>query len=289
MFRKKKKNVKSNDTGDEDLSSVFSDDTDNDAVDMGEMLSDEDFGKETTFHNLGYDEFGALDDDETGYVSGLDSSDKKKTQEQEETERKNKFFKSIIVIASIILMVLIGVTIFSANTDSKKGDEVSREQSQGDNNKDTTEGVTVNEQINKAYVGNQNGNHEANGTGAILAFDYAYYVKRSGEEAIKYFNPDVKAYNASTVQTGIDKVSQGTKYELSITPKVIGEDYDVKLKLMVPGYDPIVYNQRFHIMQKDDKFYIKSFNLISSSLDEKSGNNSSSSSTAQQSSYGEDE
>lgn len=276
-FLNKKNKDTSKDKDDSDLASLLSDESGEDsAIEIGEMLDDDEIGRETVMHDLNYDEYGDLDEDESGYVPGIASEKKVSDKEQEEFERKSKILKIAGGVIAVIMIALIAFVALNGGT-SNENNTNQQSQSQEDN-KDTNsqggEGVTVNEQINKPYVGNQNGNAKSSGTGAILAFDYAYYTKRSGKEAIKYFNPDVKAYNAATIQTGIDKVSQGTEYELSITPKVIGEKYEVKLKLSVPGYDPIIYNQNFDVMKKDGQFYVKSFNLVSSSLDDGSQNGS---------------
>lgn len=256
---------KSDNNSQESLDSIFLDDINNDdsVAEMGELLNDDDFGGETTNHNLNYEEFDNVDGE--GYVNNSDNLEK---EEQVKAKKKQKMIMMIGI--PIVIIVFIGGILFSSSGGDNKQKSDTEQSQPSEQNDSSNKGVTVNEQINKAYVGNEDGNPKANGTGAILAFDYDYYVNRSGEEAIKHFNPEVKAYTASTIQSGIDKVSQGTKYELSITPKVIGEEYDVKLKLDVPGYSQIVYNQKFSIMEKDGEFFVKSFNLTSSSEDEES-------------------
>ena len=119
-------------------------------------------------------------------------------------------------------------------------------------------GIVVNEEVGKSYTGSELGNPQ-NGTGAIMSFDYYYYVERDGDKAMQFFNPNVKGYNGPFVQTNINKVPQGTKYKLEITPVNIGKEYDVILTLSIPGRNQVSYRQSFETMNIDGRYYVKNF------------------------------
>ncbi|MGW0058102.1 hypothetical protein [Nocardia nova] len=53
--------------------------------------------------------------------------------------------------------------------------------------------------------------------GAILAFEYAYYVQRSAAAARAVVAPDAAVPDAERIQTGIDAVPVGTRYCVRIT------------------------------------------------------------------------
>ena len=130
----------------------------------------------------------------------------------------------------------------------------------GNNNQDPdTDGVTVAESVGVKHSGSQKGNRD-NGTSVILGFNYAYYVERSGEKAIKYYNPNNLEYDKDYIQKHIDEVPEGTRYNLEITPVVIGKDYEVRLYLQLPGTSPVVYDQRYTIAKgQDGKYYFEQF------------------------------
>lgn len=252
--KNKKESVDKSNNSDDYLSGILSGDGTFDPKnmeEMGEFLNSSDIGEEVDGPNKNYDEYGDDDITDSGYVNP------NKNDNSDEKDNSKKVLKYGIV-GAVILVVIFSVALFSLSGGDGSGgnDGDNQETSQGDGS-----GVVVNEQINNAYKGDGDGNANSSGTGAILAFNYDYYVNRSGEEAIKHFNPDVNAYTASTIQAEIDKVAQGTTHELSITPRVLGEDYDVELILNIPGYDPVSYNQKFSIMERDGEYFIRSFSL----------------------------
>lgn len=208
--------------------------------------------------DMNYDEFNKeIDDDDP---LGID----RKPPEKNNDDKGGNSFGKIIISLTIIAVIAMGLFYVSENSDTT-GDENTQSQSQEDtkvedNNDedDSSGGLVAPEEVNKEYSTSSNGN-PTNGTGAIMAFDYAYYVLRDGDAVRKTFNPDVDAYEGSYIQREIDKVPQGVKHKLSITPKIIGESYDVVLTLSIPGSDPVSYKQKFSTMEKDGKFYVKTF------------------------------
>ena len=219
---------------------------------------DSDFSAEN-YVELGY---GDMDNLGLGGADQISDEAVRKANSDEKEEEGVNFTKVIIFIT---VFVLLGIGAYSLVSNDNSGEPPAQEQQSSeqaggdaaDNGKKT--GLVVTEQVGKEFVSNEDGN-PVNGTGVILAFDYAYYTKRDGKAARELFNPEAKSYNASYIQREIDKVPQGTTYELSITPQRIGESYVVKLKLNIPGSEPVVYNQKFTTAQRGDgTFYIKQF------------------------------
>lgn len=170
-----------------------------------------------------------------------------------------------ILIFGIPIILGIAAGWYVLNMDSKDtGDNPPAEQTQVQTTKEAPpanngEGIVINESVGKTHVGKENGD-PSNGIGAILAFDYAYYVDRDGDKARSFFNPEATSYDAAFIQNHIDEVPEGTDYELEITPVSIGQEYDVILSLKLPGAGKVVsYQQKFETMEKDGVFYVKTF------------------------------
>lgn len=188
-----------------------------------------------------------------------DEVDDKLVLGEEETEKKSKLkgfsnwptWKKVAAVIGAIVVVLIVAGMVTGG--DKKDDEKQQTTTQG-----SFDGINVNEQVGVAYIGNDDG-APVNGTGAILAFDYQYYQKRSGEGVIKNFNPNNTDYSADFVQNYIDQVPAGTQYQLSITPISLGDKYNVILTVVLPGAEPVKYNQQFTVMKRGDRYYVKEF------------------------------
>lgn len=79
---------------------------------------------------------------------------------------------------------------------------------------------------------------------AILAFERAYYVQRSGYAARAVVAPDAKVPAADQIQRGINKVPVGTRYCVSITRgSPDGTQWEVRLTEQLPMKDPKTYTQ----------------------------------------------
>lgn len=164
--------------------------------------------------------------------------------------------KKIVTIA-IVIVAIFGFLVFrGAQEESSNKNGTAAQPSESSSVEGSTQGVNVSESVGEAHVGSEDANN-SNGTGAILAFDYAYYNDRDGEKVLEYFDPDNQDYDAEYVQRYIDRTSSSTKYELSITPEIIGERYSVVLTLSIPGYEPVKYNQDFLTVEKDGKYFVK--------------------------------
>lgn len=74
----------------------------------------------------------------------------------------------------------------------------------------------------------------ATGPGVIKAFNYSYYVERSGEKARSVVTPTGKPGSAQQMQAGIDRVDPQTLHCLSITDKGAGL-YAVQLTEIPPN------------------------------------------------------
>lgn len=191
-------------------------------------------------------------------------------------------FRRMIIAGTILALLIIGAIYLTSGDGSGGGgsegetQETTQSEEQGEGSGSSSDGegssggnegsgdtknsgIVVTEQVGQEFSTSDDGN-PINGTGAIMAFDYAYYTKRDGEAARKMFNPDADAYNADYIQRAIDKVPQGTTYSLGITPTRIGEEYKVKLTLNLPGAEsPTVYNQVFLTEERNGQFFVKSF------------------------------
>ncbi|MFE7719820.1 hypothetical protein ACFU44_12355 [Nocardia rhizosphaerihabitans] len=88
---------------------------------------------------------------------------------------------------------------------------------------------------------------EAGGTGsgpdAVLAFQYAYYVNRSGEQARAMVAPDADVSPAAVIQRGIDSIPVGTTHCVRITT-VAADRYTVEVTEFRPAGAPATYTKQ---------------------------------------------
>ncbi|MFE3544500.1 hypothetical protein ACFXK0_16195 [Nocardia sp. NPDC059177] len=88
---------------------------------------------------------------------------------------------------------------------------------------------------------------EAGGTGsgpdAVLAFQYAYYVTRSGEQARAVVTPDAEVAPAAVIQRGIDSIPVGTTHCVRITT-VADDRYTVEVTEFRPAGAPATYTKQ---------------------------------------------
>ncbi|MGW5570652.1 hypothetical protein ACWEVD_05570 [Nocardia thailandica] len=80
------------------------------------------------------------------------------------------------------------------------------------------------------------------GVAAILAFQYAYYVARSGDQAHTLAAPDATIPAGAEIQRGIDTIPIGTSHCLSITPTATAGQYRVVITEFRPDSAPRIYN-----------------------------------------------
>ncbi|WP_405161586.1 hypothetical protein OG203_35445 [Nocardia sp. NBC_01499] len=87
----------------------------------------------------------------------------------------------------------------------------------------------------------------ANGPDAILAFEYAYYVERSGYRARAVVADNAIVSPAEQIQRGINQIPVGTRYCVQIAPSRDGDDglahWEVKLTQQYPGEQPKTFTQ----------------------------------------------
>ncbi|MFE1594838.1 hypothetical protein [Nocardia sp. NPDC058705] len=88
---------------------------------------------------------------------------------------------------------------------------------------------------------------EAGGTGsgpdAILAFQYAYYVSRSGEQARAVVAPGAEISPAAVIQRGIDTIPVGTTHCVRITT-VAADRFTVEVTEFRPAGAPATYTKQ---------------------------------------------
>lgn len=109
----------------------------------------------------------------------------------------------------------------------------------------------------KVTVGNGRGD-QSSGEGAILAFDYAYYVDRSGAKARDLMADSIRETTAETLQGAIDELPEGAEHCLTITPDK-PNTYKVELAEYVPDGDGVVksvYDQEITVEEIDNKYVI---------------------------------
>ncbi|MEU0870529.1 hypothetical protein [Nocardia brasiliensis] len=87
----------------------------------------------------------------------------------------------------------------------------------------------------------------ANGPDAILAFEYAYYVERSGYRARAVVADNAIVSPADQIQRGINQTPVGTRYCVLVTRAKDGDDglahWEVKLTEQYPGEQPRTFTQ----------------------------------------------
>ena len=200
-----------------------------------------------TEENLSANQYPELSYDDMGDFDIPDEDQKRDTPKNKEG---GSGFRRMIIAGTVLALGIIGAIYFTGDTgsDTEASEQQEEQQEpatdatqpQGDSDssevqlKKKDSGVVATEQIGQEYTTSDDGN-PINGTGAIMAFDHAYYSKRDGQAARDMFNPKADAYSADYIQRAIDKVPQGTTYSLAITPVRIGEEYKVELSLNLPG------------------------------------------------------
>ncbi|MCP2315901.1 hypothetical protein APR12_001234 [Nocardia amikacinitolerans] len=81
------------------------------------------------------------------------------------------------------------------------------------------------------------------GPDVVLAFQYAYYVERSGERAREFVAPDAAVPAAPTIQRGIDTVPEGTTHCVRVATVAV-DMYSVEVTEYRPGGAPATYNKQ---------------------------------------------
>ncbi|MFD3743589.1 hypothetical protein [Nocardia sp. NPDC058633] len=96
------------------------------------------------------------------------------------------------------------------------------------------------EQIGAMVRANSAGGTES-GVAAILAFQHAYYVARSGDQARTLVSSDAVAPSAAAIQAGIDSTPVGTTHCVEISPGAFAGQYLVKITAFRPDSAPSTY------------------------------------------------
>ncbi|MFG2443460.1 hypothetical protein ACGFQG_11335 [Nocardia fluminea] len=81
------------------------------------------------------------------------------------------------------------------------------------------------------------------GPDAVLAFQYAYYVTRSGEQARAVVTPDADVSPAAVIQRGIDTIPVGTTHCVRITT-VATDRFTVEVTEFRPAGAPATYTKQ---------------------------------------------
>lgn len=96
------------------------------------------------------------------------------------------------------------------------------------------------ERIGDTITGNGGGGMDS-GPGVIFAFQYAYYVTRSGAATRDFVTPNASVSPAATIQHGIDGIPVGTTHCVSIAPGASVGQYLVRVTEYRPDSTSITY------------------------------------------------
>ncbi|MCP2277856.1 hypothetical protein APR09_003428 [Nocardia amikacinitolerans] len=97
------------------------------------------------------------------------------------------------------------------------------------------------ERVGNKIQGNGDGGTDS-GPDAIFAFQYAYYVTRSAEQARAVVAPNASVPTVDAIQHGIDSIPAGTTHCVAISPGAFAGQYRVVITENRPGRDPMTYN-----------------------------------------------
>ncbi|MET7769045.1 hypothetical protein [Nocardia sp. NPDC005366] len=81
------------------------------------------------------------------------------------------------------------------------------------------------------------------GPDVVLAFQYAYYAERSGEQARAVVAPDAPISSAEVIQRGIDSIPVGTTHCVRVVT-ITDNRYSVEVTEYRPGGVPATYNKQ---------------------------------------------
>ncbi|OUS97233.1 hypothetical protein [Rhodococcus sp. NCIMB 12038] len=178
-----------------------------------------------------------------------------------QARKKNKGQAAIIGAAAVVCLIVVGLVAAIVSTASSKETEtptIALPESSASTSTTTvppappTNGEVVGVPI---VFGPDDPGSQDGGAAAIAAYDHAYYVKRSGAEAVALYAPGARP-EVSQAQNAIDANPMGTRHALVITPVVVGEEYDVLLKITWPDQPEQEFRQKFFTKYSDRKFYL---------------------------------
>ncbi|SCY76000.1 hypothetical protein SAMN02799641_02869 [Rhodococcus erythropolis] len=98
---------------------------------------------------------------------------------------------------------------------------------------------------------------QKSGPGVIAAFEYAYYVTRSGTAVRALTTPDTSLPAKEKIQAGIETVPTGTTHCVRIRPILPGI-YSVALTEMRPGEPPSQFPQAITAKEFDGRWFVDS-------------------------------
>ncbi len=182
---------------------------------------------------------------------------------------KNKKGKAAVLtvagVVSVIVVALVAAIVLSGRSDETEVPTILLPESSRPSSAPTTTqpspstpaALPTNGEVVGVAVpaGPEDPGSQKGGAAVIAAYDYAYYVKRSGAEAVAMYAPGARP-DAGLAQNAIDANPEGTRYQLAITPVVVGKEYDVVLKVMWPGLPETEARQKFFTTYSDGKYFL---------------------------------
>ncbi|MGV9709874.1 hypothetical protein ACWDTI_04340 [Gordonia sp. NPDC003424] len=166
---------------------------------------------------------------------------------------------AIVGVAAVVLLVLVGSTLALVRV-AGGAEEDPAAQPQTTSAETTTATADAGSSCPSNTSGGLTTGNDAgdlqSGPGVIKAFNHAYYVERSAQQAVAVAVPNAVA-KQEILQQYIDQVPAGTTHCLSITDRG-NNTFSVLLTESSPGKAQVVYRQTIETVQTDGKYLIAS-------------------------------
>lgn len=152
----------------------------------------------------------------------------------------------LVLAVSVLVLVLAATGVFfllfgRADADTARNDAPPLHFTAGNLTADTA-GACPTERTEIVLRSAEAGGTES-GPDAVLAFQYAYYVTRSGEQARSVVTPDADVSPAAVIQRGIDTIPLGTTHCVRITT-VAADRFTVEVTEFRPAGAPATYTKQ---------------------------------------------
>lgn len=173
--------------------------------------------------------------------------------------RRRRRMPLLVLVGAVIAMVIVAVGLGLVMGGSEKSPPPSRAQSQPPAPAaPPAAGADCPSSSSGATVSGRDPGDTTTGPGVIKAFDFGYYVLRSGAAARAVVAPSAKVTSAEQIQSGIDKLDPQTLHCLSIVDRGAGL-YAVAVTEIPPrGEQPSTWHQLIQTTTDKDHAWIVS-------------------------------
>ncbi|MFF0488120.1 hypothetical protein ACFYTQ_03775 [Nocardia sp. NPDC004068] len=148
----------------------------------------------------------------------------------------------LLAIAVVLLIAATGFAVYLLTRDSGAAGRAPLTMQLSVATTDAAADACPTEQLPGVLRGAEPGGTDS-GPAAIMWFQHAYYVERSGERAREVVAPDAVVPPPAVIQRGIDSVPPGTDYCVRVVTRHDGE-YAVEVTERRPGGVPSTYNRQ---------------------------------------------